>query len=209
MPGSATGLITIPGDDDIDLATLQSFALSISWCSRAILEVFYGDELTGVEGTDYDLVAGEEHLVLAGGQLQVPKDDIGNTQGDSQANTKYVWYSKQIVLVSGVEPNITKAMFQAKTEQWGVGAEIEFETTINANDAAPDWFKWYDTGTVGTGYGYADGFLNYSNLEVDSTGPNLTAGTTAQIKASIITDSYGWGGLIDYVAVLTDPDLWA
>ena len=90
MPGSATGLITIPGDDDIDLATLQSFALSISWCSRAILEVFYGDELTGVEGTDYDLVAGEEHLVLAGGQLQVPKDDIGNTQGDSQANTKYV-----------------------------------------------------------------------------------------------------------------------
>ena len=38
--GSATGLITIPGDDDIDLATLQNFALSISWCSRAVLEVF-------------------------------------------------------------------------------------------------------------------------------------------------------------------------
>jgi len=88
--GSATGLITIPGDDDIDLATLQNFALSISWCSRAVLEVFANDELTGVESVDYTLLSTEKDLVMAGGQLQVPKDQIGFTQGDSYADQDYV-----------------------------------------------------------------------------------------------------------------------
>tara|TARA_Y100000310_G_scaffold339537_1_gene432515 strand:- start:643 stop:912 length:270 start_codon:yes stop_codon:yes gene_type:complete len=88
---STTNLIITPGDDDIDLKNLQSFALTVSWCSKAILEVFYDDHLTGVSGIDYTGLAGdEEEAVIYAGQLTVPKDEIGNYVGDSKPNQKYV-----------------------------------------------------------------------------------------------------------------------
>ncbi len=88
---STTNLIITPGDDDIDLKNLQSFALTVSWCSKAILEVFYDNHLTGVSGIDYTSLAGdEEEAVIYAGQLTVPKDEIGNYVGDSKPNQKYV-----------------------------------------------------------------------------------------------------------------------
>lgn len=208
---STTPLFTVPGDDDIDLKVLQNFVLSISWCSKAILEVFYNDSLMGVENTDYTLgqqdvegsMVSERNAVLYGGQLTVPKDNAGNTDGDAYSNTPYVWYSKQFPLVSGTDM-LTKATFTTETSPYGLAA-IKVEATLNSG---LDWYTWYDTGTAGGGYGYPNGYLDNSGLErVD--GADLVSGQNAQLKVTITTDGSGWGGQVDYVALLTDPDLFA
>jgi hypothetical protein len=61
---STTNLLTVPGDDDVDLQTLKNFALTVSWASKAILEVFY-DEVLRHESAPGD-------LVVNGGELTTP-----------------------------------------------------------------------------------------------------------------------------------------
>lgn len=208
--GAETGLITTPGDDDIDLQTLKTFALNISWCSKALLEVFYDTSLAGVLGVDYTLEGDEAEAILYAGQLTVPKDDVGGngqSGGDSQASQKYVWYSKQVPMVSGAD-EMTKLTFIAAADPYGL-ADIKIESTVSSGVGNTPWFTWYDTSLTGTTNEYPDpGFLNRSRLEYTSGAGDFTGGQNAQLKITITTDPLGWGGSVDYVALFTDPNLF-
>ena len=199
---SVTPLITVPGDDDVDLKVLQNFMLTLSWASRGILEVFYDKELWGVDGTDYNLEAGEEKLILDTRLLSVPKDDEGTT-GGSKANTSYVWYSKIFTFTEDSE-FITKATILTKGTTYGL-ANIKLETSI---DYGVNWYTWYNTAELGTGDEYPNGYLDLTGIEKSSP-DEFSSGQFAQIKITITTDANGWGGSVDYVAFLTDPDLFA
>jgi hypothetical protein len=185
---STTNLITVPGDDDVQLQDLLNWALTISWCSRAIVDVFYDDTIS--EQPD----PGLNYLVLDGGNLTTPVDP--------DSSTDYWYYTKMFPLVSGIE-TITKATFVMDATTYGL-ATITGETTVNSG---LNWYTWYDTGEIGSGTEYPSGFLNRSALE--KTAPtDFVAGQEAQIRIKITTDANGFGGHVNYVAFLTDPDLF-
>ena len=185
---SITSLITVPGDDDIQLQDLLNWALTLSWCSRAIIDVFYDSTIQIVPPAG-------ERLILSAGELTTP--------GSAAALTDYWYYSKNFTLVSGIQ-TLDKATFTIDATKYG-DAGITAETTVNSGI---NWYKWYDTGEISTGGDYPDGFLNRSNLE--KTAPiNFIAGQNAQVRIKITTDAHGFGGHINYVALLTNPDLFA
>ena len=183
---STTNLLTVPGDDDVDLQTLKNFALTVSWASKAILEVFY-DEVLRHESAPGD-------LVVNGGELTTPVT--------AAALTSYTWGSKYFPLVSGAE-SLTKATMDIGATTYGLGG-VKVESTLNSG---LNWYTWYDTDTAGTGTDYPDGFLDRSKIE-KTADTVLTSGQTAALKVTITTDSSGFGGAVDYIALLTDPDLF-
>ncbi len=179
---SNTGLITIPGDDDVQLQDLLNSALTISWCSYAIIDVFYDDLIQDPSTT----------LVLNAGELTTPSG--------AAINTDYWYYCDSFNLGEYV----TKATLMSSATTYGLG-EITIETTV---DGGTNWYKWYDTAQAGSGPDYPSGFLNMSTLEKVAP-THFVSGQEAQIRIKIHTDNDGFGGYVNYVAFLTDPNLFA
>lgn len=183
--GSVTSLITIPGDDDIQLQDLLNWALTISWCSNAVIDVFYDDLIQDTGSTT---------LVLTAGDLTTPPS--------ASTNTDYWYYTDSFPILSGVE-TFGKSTYGIDATTYGL-AEITAETTY---DGGNNWFKWYDTSQIGSGDDYPDGYLDMSSNE--KTDSDFTAGQEVQVRIKIHTDASGFGGFVNYVACLTDPDLFA
>ena len=181
--GSVTSLITVPGDDDVQLQDLLNWALTISWCSNAIIDVFYDDLIQDPSTT----------LVLNAGELTTPTG--------ASANTDYWYYTDSFPILSGVE-TFAKSTYGINATTYGLG-EISAETTY---DGGSNWFKWYDTAQIGSGADYPDGYLNMSSLE--KTSSDFTAGQEAQVRIKLHTDASGFGGYCNYVVCLMDPDLF-
>jgi len=181
---TVSGLITVPGDDDVQLQDLLNWALTISWCSNAIIDVFYDDLIQDPSTT----------LVLNAGELTTPPA--------AGSNTDYWYYTDSFPILSGIE-TFDKTTFGLDATTYGLG-EISAETTY---DAGANWFKWYDTAQIGSGADYPDGYLNMSSLEKSNA--DYTTGQEAQVRVKIHTDASGFGGYCNYVAVLIDPDLFA
>jgi len=186
---SYTSLVTVPGDDDVQLQDLLNRALTISWCSNAIIDVFYDDLIfdTTVSGVT-------NWLTLNAGDLTTPSS--------ASPNTDYWYYTKSFAILSGIE-TFNKSTFSISATTYGLG-EISAETTY---DGGANWFKWYDTAQIGSGADYPDGFLNMSSLE--KTSSDFTAGQEVQVRIKIHTDANGFGGYCNYVMTLIDPDLFS
>lgn len=186
---SVTSLITVPGDDDVQLQDLLNWALTISWCSKAIIDVFYDDAIqdTSVSGV-------VNYLTLNAGELVVPDG--------ASTNTDYWYYTDSFAILSGVE-TFAKTTFGIDATTYGLG-EIKAETTY---DGGSNWFKWYDTAQIGSGADYPNGYLDMSGNE--KTAPtDFTGGQEIQVRVRIKTDASGFGGYVNYIACLTDPDLF-
>ena len=133
-------------------------------------------------------------MVLNAGDLTTPDS--------ATPNTDYWYYTDSFPILSGVE-TFAKTTFGISATTYGLG-EISAETTY---DGGANWFKWYDTAQIGTGTDYPNGYLDMSGLEKVSP-TDFTGGQETQVKIKIRTDASGFGGYVNYVACLMDPDLF-
>lgn len=194
---SNTPMINTPGDDDVQLFLLQNWALSISWCSRAILDTFYDDTMLLEESRTL--------IINENGELVPPA---------TLALETYEAYSDIFdftTLSSGLTPS-DQYTFVVDADTYGLGA-IRIEISTNALDPLPDWFVWYDTNIVGAGEGFPNGFLDLSNVpknagDEDPFGNPLTSGLYLQLHFSITNDAEGYGGYINYYGIVANPNLY-
>jgi len=188
----STNIITVPGDDNVELEDLKNWALTISWCSKAIIDVFTDDSIS--DKTD----PGIEYLTLNAGEIK--------TLTAADPSTDYWYYSDKFLLATG-SGLLTKTTFDMEATTYG--GDIVAETTVCSGNS---WYTWYDTT-----WAYMDdpedipadfpnGFLDRRKLE--KTSPAFQEGREAQVRIKIKTNGSGFGGYVDYVAFLTNPDLF-
>ena len=182
--GSVTTLLYVPGDDEIELQSILNWFLTISWASYCYVDVFQDTEIQ---------LSGLTTLELDAGELVTP---YGATP-----STDYWYYTDNFYIASG---QALKATFMTDAETFGT-ARIVMDTTMNSGI---NWYTWYDTGDIGSGADYPNGYLDRSGLEkVDTT--DFIGGSNIQLRVKITTDGAGQGGEVKYIALLTDPDLFA
>ena len=176
-----TNFITVPGDDDVQLKDLQNWALTISWCSNAIIDVFYNADLQNTASTTLRLFRGE---------LTTPET--------ADPDTDYWYYTEPFVLTSGVSM-VEKATFTMNASQYAPDVHIYAQTSVNADAEIPDWFTWYDTNEVPANY----------RCGTEKIAPDdFVSGQVGQVRICIHTNDDGVGGEVNYYAFLTDPDLF-
>lgn len=203
---SITDLIINP-EEDKKLIELQNWAMSTSWCSRAILETFNNITETITFETANTLVIDEYNRA--------------STPEGASPSTPYTFLSKiydftpdELSEQASKSITSTKWTMQIDEEHYG-NATVKMEFCTNPGDIDKLWFTWYDTGTSGSTLleYFPNGYLDYSRMEVlayegDVFGIGILPTTTVQIRLTITTDSEGNGGYVNYFALLADPDLF-
>jgi len=192
---------------DPKVGELQNWAMSTSWCSRAIIETFQNFETVQVFATSNSLVIDEYN------RATIPDN--------ATANTSYILYSKiysfqpdELSEDASYSISTTKWSMQIEETRYG-NANVKMEFCTNPGDIDKIWFTWYDTATQGSTLlkYFPNGYLDYSRLEIlayegDVFGNGLLPTNSVQVRLTITTDSESNGGYIDYFALLGDPDLF-
>jgi len=203
---SITDLI-INKAEDPKLIELQNWAMSTSWCSRAIIETFNEFQTVNTFETATTLLIDEYNRAT--------------TPENALANTAYTLYSKIYTfetdeLSEQANKSIasTKWSMQIDEKRFG-NANVKMEFCTNPGDVDKIWFVWYDTATQGSTLldNFPNGYLDYSRKEIlayeeDAFGNGILPTNSVQVRLTITTDSEGNGGYINYFALLTDPNLF-
>jgi hypothetical protein len=203
---SITDLI-INEAEDPKLIELQNWAMSTSWCSRAIIETFKEFQTVNTFETATTLLIDEYNRAI--------------TPETALPNTAYTLYSKIYIfetdeLSEQASKSIasTKWSMQIDEKRFG-NANVKMEFCTNPGDVDKIWFVWYDTATQGSTLldNFPNGYLDYSRKEIlayegDAFGNGILPTNSVQVRLTITTDSEGNGGYINYFALLADPDLF-
>jgi len=204
---SITELIINPQEDP-KLIELQNWALATSWCSRAVIETFSDPVNTTTFGEVTNALVIDEY-----NRASTPDGATGDTIYEYLSKI-YTFETDELSELADKSIASTRWTMQLGEEHYG-DAIVKVQICSNPGDVDKIWFTWYDTGTLGSTLldHFPNGYLDYSRKEIlafegDVFNKGLLPTTAVQIKITIITDSDGNGGYVDYFALLADPDLF-
>lgn len=187
---SITDLIKSVEDVDEQLNKLIDWANSISWCSRSVLDTFQ----------TYDLIIPSSSLILNEyHRLTIPDNPV--TNHEYVAHTPLITFEpdrlgEQVPL----EAMSTRWSAQYKIVTYGeASVKIEFST----NQEITNWFTLYDNSDINN---ITD--KSYSEILAKSDLNGVYPTNNVKIRYTIITDSLGRGGYIEYFALLGNPSLF-
>jgi hypothetical protein len=204
---SITNLIIFKYEDP-KLIELQNWALSTTWCSRAIIETFSNIKFLQTYKENSTLIVDDYY------RLTVPSNAAPNTTYSMITNVySFIPDNENEIISASI--NSTKWTLQIGAKRYGTDDIIRMQFCTNPGDSNPLWFTWYDTSITGETVlpQFSSGFLDYSKLEMkaydaDVLGVGILPTFRVQVLLSITTDSNGKGGYIDYFALLADPDVY-